>query len=67
MRPNAVIVVYIPAPQQGSRHDETLACAPTGLRSAVDAFITRGEARKVAIDANLSGREEEAAAAVPLD
>jgi hypothetical protein len=34
----------------------------------VDAFITRGEARKVAIDANLSGREEqEAAAAVPLD
>ena len=41
--------------------------APTGLRSAVDAFITRGEARKVAIDANLSGREEEAAAAVPLD
>jgi hypothetical protein len=33
----------------------------------VDAFITRGEARKVAIDANLSGREEEAAATVPLD
>lgn len=41
--------------------------APTGIRSAVDAFIARGEARKVAIDANLSGRVEEAAAEGPLD
>ena len=41
--------------------------APTGIRSAVAAFIARGEARKVAIDANLSGRVEEAAAEGPLD
>jgi len=67
MRPNAVIVISIPAPQQGYMTKRSCGLAPTGLRSAVDAFITRGEARKVAIDANLSGREEEAAATVPLD